>query len=620
MGRLARAKLRLLRVSGAGKPDAEIEFGPGLTLITGKSDTGKSHVLECLDYALGAGDSPEAIPERAGYQRVALELEKDGVLMSVIRGFDSELATIFPGTLRDWDEVSGDVVKVHISAATDPLETLSGRLLALSEFDADAPVVRNQKGEDQRLSFRTFAPLAVVSESDVISTNSPVLPAQGPRQTASRSVFQMVLTGDAPSQEELAAVREANARREAASQRVDAIDPLIEELRAEIADSDYERGDLERELQRIEQELAEVSETVTQSGNRARNLMIERNRALVVVDKAQRRYTESGELQARFELLSEHYSTDVQRLEFVIEGGHFFKQIAATHCPSCGREIDSEAECHPESAEFEKIEQAARAEISKLSPRMEDLTKAIADAKEVQELANSEAEKARKRAAQLDTEIDEVANPSAKAARGRVADITARRRILEDQLLRFRELDRYLAIKQEAAMLARETIERYRPEQDLPSLLAFAEKVKELLVAWKFPLKSDLYFSTETDDLVIDGKERSAHGKGARAITHAAFTVGLMRHCLAANTPHPGFVIIDTPLRPFSGISDDVHDPTLTRDVHRALLYSLTTQDGGGQSIIIENISPPEVIEGHAVIHQFVGSDGAGRKGFYPVD
>jgi AAA domain len=618
--RLARTKLQLLRVSGTGRPDADIEFGPGLTLITGKSDTGKSHVLECLDYALGAGSPPEAIPEREGYQRVALELERDGAPISVIRNFDSDLATIFPGALSDWDEVSGDVVKIHISAGPDPLKTLSGQLLALSKFDVDAPVVSNQRGKSQRLSFRTFAPLAIISEGDVISDNSPVVPPQVAQQTASRSVFQIMLTGNAPSREEVAAIKAANDRREAASQRVDAVDPLIEELREEIANADYERGDLERELQRIEQELAEVSEAVSQSGNRARSMMIERNRALAVIDKAERRHIESRELQARFELLSEHYSTDVQRLEFVIEGGHFFQQIAATHCPSCGRPIDSEAECHPESAEFEKIEKAARAEIAKLAPRMGDLDKAIADAGEAQELASSEAERARKEAARLDIEIEEVANPSAKAARSRVATITARRHTLEDQLLRFRELDRYLAVKQEAAMLAGEAIERYRPEQDLPSLLSLSEKIKELLVAWKFPLKSDLYFSTETDDLVIDGKERSAYGKGARAITHAAFTVGLMRHCLSANTPHPGFVVIDTPLRPFSGISDDVHDPTLTRDVHRALLYSLTTLNGGGQSIIIENIPPPEVIEGRAVIHQFVGSDGAGRKGFYPVD
>jgi len=39
---------------------------------------------------------------------------------------------------------------------------------------------------------------------------------------------------------------------------------------------------------------------------------------------------------------------------------------------------------------------------------------------------------------------------------------------------------------------------------------------------------------------------------------------------------------------------------------------------GEGQTIIIENVRPPEAIRGHATIHEFAGLDGPGRKGFYP--
>lgn len=100
---------------------------------------------------------------------------------------------------------------------------------------------------------------------------------------------------------------------------------------------------------------------------------------------------------------------------------------------------------------------------------------------------------------------------------------------------------------------------------------------------------------------------------------HAAFVVGLMHHCLSANTPHPGFVAVDSPLTPFRGAdSDDEEDPELRADVHSSTLRSLAAGHGEGQAIIMENIDPPPGLDG-ATVHVFTGQVGHGRSGFYPV-
>jgi hypothetical protein len=582
------------------------------------SDTGKTHVFECIDYALASGGTPRELPESKGYEKVVLELRKDETTYVIARSLtDGDTATLFPGPLTEWDGQSGDVVKVHVSPQ-DPLATLSGWLLALSNFDVAAPVISNQRGKTQTLSFRRVAPLVLVSEKDVIETTSPVLPTQVVQQTASRSVFQMLLTGAAPSPEEVEAIQNAHRAQEAATQRIDALQPIIEELREEIKESGFKRIELETDLDRIDKELANLSETVSESGNMVRALMAARNKALSAADAAHRKASAARELEERFGLLAQHYRADVGRLEFVLEGGHFFQQIAASHCPTCGRKLDLGPECHPEAAGFDQIERAARAEIKKLQPRMGDLDKAIRDATTEAQQELDEATHSRKRAKQLDSEIAEVANPTAAAARGRVRTITQRRRELEGNLLRFRELDRYIKAMQEASAVASKAVDRYRPEQDVPSLKSFADEAQGLLAAWKFPLLADVFFSIETDDLVIDGKHRKAFGKGARAVTHAAFTIGLMKYCLSASTPHPGFVAIDSPLTPFRGIKDDVEDPALTEDVHKSFLYSLATSTGDGQTVIIENVPAPDAIRGHAMIHEFSGPDGPGRRGFYP--
>jgi hypothetical protein len=604
-----------------GLDDAEITFGPKLTLITGRSDTGKTHIVECLDFALGDGGLPKEIPERDGYDEVALELEHDGSTFVISRRMSApDNARVFAGTLDEWDGQTGEPYPVSISGAPKSSETLSGWLLEVSGFDVGAPIISNKKGKHQRLSFRTFAPMAIVDEESIITSASPILSPQRTAHTANRSIFGIVLTGHTPTLEEVEEIRQAHERRQKAGERLGILDPMITEVRRAIEDDGAPRSQLEADLQRLEEELAEVSETVTKSGDRARAMMGERNRSLHAADKASREAVANRDLQARFRLLKQHYEVDVRRLEFVIEGGHFFQQIAASHCPTCGREIEigGDADCHPESAEFLDVEKAARAEIGKLSPRLRDLDVAIVEAAGREATEEQTADQARKRAEELDREIEEVANPSAGAARGRVAEVTARRRALEEQLLRFRELDRYLAARQQADAIFGESVEGYRPGQDAEALTALATQIENLLLAWHFPVISDLRWERKADDIVIDGKQRRAFGKGVRAITHTAFTVGLMLHCLEHDTPHPGFAVLDSPLTPYKGAEDEIDDPELTAEVRPALLHSLATLDVDAQTIIVENIAPLDSLRAEAVVHEFGGPDGAGREGFYP--
>jgi hypothetical protein len=109
-----RLRIRKLRVSGPGKEDAFLAFGTGLTFVTGLSNTGKSHVLECIDYALAAGSSPRTIPEANGYDRVTVEFEADGASWTISRPLGgSEEAIVFDGTLEDLSGDGGEAIKVH---------------------------------------------------------------------------------------------------------------------------------------------------------------------------------------------------------------------------------------------------------------------------------------------------------------------------------------------------------------------------------------------------------------------------------------------------------------------------------------------------------------------------
>src|SRR3954462_2571840 len=106
---MSRLQIRALRVSGVDRTNAEIDFGPRLTLITGKSDTGKTHIVECLDFALGAESPPKKIPERKGYDLVAIEVVADASSYVLARRFsDPDNVTIYEGGFDDWNGEDGE--------------------------------------------------------------------------------------------------------------------------------------------------------------------------------------------------------------------------------------------------------------------------------------------------------------------------------------------------------------------------------------------------------------------------------------------------------------------------------------------------------------------------------
>src|SRR4051794_39666202 len=85
-------QLRFLIVTGPNVDPAVIDFGPGLNVIYGGSNTGKSHILRLVDYALGARTPPEPIAEQAEYDLihvgVVLNDDSERTLVRALQGGD----------------------------------------------------------------------------------------------------------------------------------------------------------------------------------------------------------------------------------------------------------------------------------------------------------------------------------------------------------------------------------------------------------------------------------------------------------------------------------------------------------------------------------------------------
>jgi len=49
-------------------------------------------------------------------------------------------------------------------------------------------------------------------------------------------------------------------------------------------------------------------------------------------------------------------------------------------------------------------------------------------------------------------------------------------------------------------------------------------------------------------DVSARGTTRADHGRGMRALLHAAFSIALARYCLDRHLPHLGFLVLASPL------------------------------------------------------------------------
>jgi hypothetical protein len=89
----------------------------------------------------------------------------------------------------------------------------------------------------------------------------------------------------------------------------------------------------------------------------------------------------------------------------------------------------------------------------------------------------------------------------------------------------------------------------------------------------------------------------------------------LLTYCSTNELPHPGFVLIDSPLIVYREPDDD--EGGFSRDVKDAFYRSLATDFKDTQVIIIENDVPPSDLVTNSKIIEFTGGE-HGRKGFVP--
>lgn len=614
-----RLRLRYVSFHGPSRFPAIVPFGAGLNVIFGASNTGKSFIVDAIDFMLGGKGPLRDIPERIGYTTVMLAVEVgDGSQFTLVRTVEGGPFIVYDGLhYESVPEGEGITLAEQHNDRRD--DNLSAFLLKKIGLDHKR-IRRNKKGDTQNLSFRNIARLIVINEEEIIQQRSPLSDGNYSADTANTSVFKLLLTGVDDSA--AVAVKRTTAEDHNRDGQIAMLDQLIAEYSKRVKALAGPPNELQDQLTRLERTMADQGGLLSVTESQFKTATTARRDVARRIEDARNRLTEITALLERFTLLKAHYKSDLERLEAIAEAGSLFGALESGSCPVCGAEPNHHNPSQDCDGNTDRIVAAARSEISKINLKLDELLGTIKSLREEAVSFEKRLPGLEAQMSELSATIDKTVAPNLKRMRSSYRTLADKSSAVREALSIHRTL---IDLQQRKASIEGLDSPDAGPSNSVDVDLStstvdrFSQLVLEILTQWGFPDIERVHFDMKVRDLIINGKPRTSYGKGLRAITQSAFTIGLMEYCARFDTPHAGFVVLDSPLLSYRE-PDSPTDDLRSTDLNSRFYDYLATAHPDRQFIIVENTDPPTAIRDNEQALLFSGlEDEATRFGLFPL-
>jgi len=615
--------IKHLVFTGPNVEPASLDFQPGTNLIYGASNTGKSFTLKSLDFMLGGSKPLSDFKERKGYEGIWLGFSLEGIgdftLFRAISGGQYELynGLIYSAQIEQKIRI---LSPKHDSKTDTNLSQFLLKYLKLSgKF-----VANNAVGEKHSLSFRDLAEILLVDETSIYIDRSPIESGNPVNRTKERSVFRFLLTG-ADDSAIVANVKESTFKTSKAAM-LEVIEEMISDVELKLAENYPNVDNLPAQIELLDEKFKQIQAELKLVQEPILKLVEEKRLLSVQIPRISTRLEEVQLHIERFKQLEEVYLSDIERLRALDEASFILSFGSELDCPLCGTPIEMQK--HAYSLEnIKKISHASLVEIEKIEHQRSDLVATVNNLKYERDKLKSTLPDLKERLATVEQNIVSL-TPDVNKSHLELNEIIKARDYARQGV--------FLLEKREELFLKRKELKNLKKPSNAnnPKLILpadesheFCKIVSEVLKRWEFPGDCDVSFDYDKYDLRIDGKLRIDNGKGVRAVTHAAFKVALLLFCRDRGLPHPGFVVLDTPLLTYRDPMKDTKLGDLTEDekelsktsLKERFFEHLASIHHLGQFIILENVDPPENIENLAHVHLFSGNIEEGRYGLFPV-
>ncbi|MEV0327445.1 DNA recombination protein RecN [Micromonospora echinospora] len=660
-------RIRRLRLHGADRHydvdfvDEQTNSTRSLSVIAGAISTGKTTVLEFIDYCLGAGEHPHHPEVISKVTAATIEVSLSGIPHLIERsvGEPSSHAFIRPGQL---DDGGGPPAERRLIKPAGNPDSLSSLLLAHCGLEGvllrEAPTQDNS-GTDP-LSFRDLMWLCFLPNEQVASKNL-LFENHNMKKIKLRQVVDVVFDVHDDRAADLGRrIKELEVRLARSRATYEAAQQIVEEQRLgsrmelEIAldRANEEKRAAERALEVLDQRTAATTDFAEELRVRYQSAAAEARRTAALV--------RDRETQLRRMMpLRSQYADDVAKLTMLGEAHQLFDPLRVRVCPAClstlGRAIEvedgscglcrnvvatemtdlasgqaahgrtladrSDANSSLPRHGHEKVQEHGpelpspvfdvSAELRATKKRLTELTRFVdeldAELKELKEVASRARDAEARAAAEVDNATTRAISPflaERDALSRRRQEATAIVQRSETGLQMVQSLERRAGdvIRQEGAIKAlREELATATNERVNRSVIVrrIGDRFASILEAWKYPKLSDVYLNDELTPFVRNLRYTAA-SSGGRTLISLAWMLAIFEVAWEAGAAHPGFIFLDSPQKNLgqTGERDAEFADTVTiADFYRHLHAWLAGPGVGAQVVLVDNAPPPEAAD-----------------------
>jgi len=587
--------IKKITYSGTTVEPACIEFEKGLNIIYGPSDTGKSYIAETVSFMTGGSEC--RIDPATKYTHIRMDVETDSGSVQMdrdIAGGDITVVSTVP-------DIESDTYKPDARAA----KSISDVWLSLIGIKHREKIIKSPEYVGQTLSIRSMAHLYNLDEEGIDNKASVLFPRHDFTQLSSQSAILYLLTEktywDGVNHE---TKKEKDTKKSA---QVEYLEKYVQDMREqrekiEIAGYGEDKDTLNARMQELMSEIDSAESDISVAVIESRNLA----KQISVIDKS----ISSGIIMLeRYRTLQKQYESDIRRLTFIVEGEVNRADLPVnTRCPFCDGELPKRAE--------ESCAMAAKAEVERLIPQINDLEVAIADLQaEIDEykVQREELESARR---EQEAIINAELQPRVQELRNTLRVYTERLEryqeyktfsyVIEDMGMRLRDLEDVRNVKEHYDVQANYTEENFIND--------FSELIKSILLECQFDGLETALFSFKQFDAIVNGKEKKRFGQGYRAYINTVVLLALHEYLHLKGKHQLGMLVVDSPTLTLK--EHPIEDDTSLGMKKGLFTYMASHQRENEQIIIIENDIPEIDYKKYDVnLIQFTGKKGEGRYG-----
>lgn len=594
--------IKEIRASGESMEDSWVEFKPGVNIIHGASNTGKTYAIMCIDYMLGA-DNPPMDGKTTRIDTISMTLENpegetfhaERKILDADEGSKGDPQITIRTSLGF---IEDGIWRVKGKAGQDSYNsTVLPRLLGIEE---PMQIISTQLQKKQQFTFRTFLHQLFLDEEHIFTSGTIIDNPKHPSITLSVNALSFLLTGVADDGEQIDTPEMRKAKKGAVIKYIRRVMENCAHRKAELQEELEKVGnaDIDARIDEIVSEVAEVDAKMSVANRRIRELQ-----ASIAAEAEE--LEEASLLQDRFRMLRSQYEADIERLRFIIEGDENATKHYVEKCPFCEHEITKERDRR-------SYIDSSKAELKKTQARLEDLTSAESEtANYISELEGTIAGLQKERM-ELATLINSEYRPKSLE--------------LHDALRSYRrviELRQEIGLMEGQLAVLSHDIDDTENEDEIQKKYDAKDRFDELLFAHlseavgsaieecAYPGFKKAWLSKSSFDILVNGKPKKSEGKGYRAYLNSIFAFALMKFIEANGVYPPRMLILDSPSLSLTENPEVLIDASMKTALFKYILRNCDEC----QVIIAENDIPQGVDYSQANLIHFTMSD-EGRYGF----